>query len=587
MSLFAGIYAVQSGGRPVPPPADSVATIVRNISRAGDPVQEFSSDRFFLAKVDVGAFPAPAYHHLPGVHVAALAGQMLIDGPPGAADRQGELVAMSSRLDEANNDGLRRCRGSFALCHYTVASHRLLLATDKLGVRPVYYSAGPDHLYFANSLRVLEAIAGVPKRLDMQGLAEIVAFKYPLGNRTPYADVKILEAAEMLSCQDGAIAKEFYFRSDTLDPLSMTEDRLLDAAYDLFREAVARRCDPQRMVVSLLSGGLDSRCIVMMLKQLGADFTALTFEHGCIDDSLARGLAEAIGVRHRVVPGFGLGEMGWSSRIRNVRWEGEKQPPATPLVFSGDGGSVGVGYVYVEENDIRALREKGVDSLAEKFWQAARPSERFYDPGVYRKLSDALHDGIREEFRRIECADAGRAVHLFYMNNDQRRHLHPLFENVDEWRVEFLTPFFDGSFMDLILSAPVDLFPRHRFYHRWAERFPKGFMAVPWQTYHGHLPCPVKGDITGQTQWDRTRTTRWVRSLPSVRRTIAQGITAGFPSSIMRRGAVLLAAALHASFLRDYGHVFADLQVVGRYERMCSGVHVYPRGRQGRRASAP
>lgn len=575
MSLFAGIYSLQEDGGILPPPPDSVTAMTQMISRADDPVTTFASDRFFLAKVDINAFAAPGYHHAPGVHVAALAGHLLSRNEPGGT-RHKELARLSRDLRRGRRKALRKCQGSFALCYYDLTAHRLVLATDKLGIRPLYYCRTPAHLYFANSLRVLEFVGNVPKRLDMQGLAEMLAFKYPLGPRTPYADIGILESAGILSCDGRAVYIGQYFRWDSLQPLSMREEEILDTAYDLFRDAVAKRYEVGKTALSLLSGGLDSRCIVMMLNQLGADFRTLTFEHGCVDEELAKRFAKKAGIDQVLVAGLGQGEMEWASRIKDVKWADEM--PTEPLVFSGDGGSVGVGCEYVKAEDIRIVRQEGIDPLVHRLWEMRRPPKRFFKNAVYQHLIDALFEGIYEEFSQLACSDAGRTVHMFYMNNDQRRHLHPLFENVDLYRVEFLTPFFDAAFMELILSAPIDLFLKHGFYHKWVTRFPKVFMAVPWQTYRGHLPCPVKGNVAGPTQWERTRWARFTRSLSSLRRGVAEALTSRFPSSIMRRGPVLLAAVLHGTFLRYYGHVFANQRIVSTYERACNGVHVYPGG---------
>ena len=57
-----------------------------------------------------------------------------------------------------------------------------------------------------------------------------------------------------------------------------------------------------------------------------------------------------------------------------------------------------------------------------------------------------------------EIEEAGvrteRGYHLYLMNNDQRRHLHHHFENIDRYRAEFMMPFYDAEFVKLMLSVP-------------------------------------------------------------------------------------------------------------------------------------
>src|SRR5436189_143421 len=92
---------------------------------------------------------------------------------------------------------LAGARGAFCAVHYHPDAGRLTLVTDKLGVRPLYYWIGDDHVIFATALRVLEGLAEVPKQMDLRAVTEAACFRFPLGDRTPYQDVYALHAAEI------------------------------------------------------------------------------------------------------------------------------------------------------------------------------------------------------------------------------------------------------------------------------------------------------------------------------------------------------------------------------------------------------
>ena len=67
------------------------------------------------------------------------------------------------------------------------------------------------------------------------------------------------------------------------------------------------------------------------------------------------------------------------------------------------------------------------------------------------------------------------------------------------WKLEL--PFFDGEFLESILTSDVDAFLMHRFYNRWLAHFPKPTRAVAWQAYPGHEPGPLDAGADLRNQW--------------------------------------------------------------------------------------
>ena len=139
------------------------------------------------------------------------------------------------------------------------------------------------------ALRVLESMQQITKRIDVQGMAEQIGIGFPLADRTPYADIRVLEAGQDLVCENGHVRCSRYFHWDAIPPTQLTVDQLLDQAYEVFRAAVARRSADQPDAVATLSGGLDSRCIVTALHTLRKEIYALTwYAPGYVDGKLAQ-----------------------------------------------------------------------------------------------------------------------------------------------------------------------------------------------------------------------------------------------------------------------------------------------------------
>ena len=136
MTLFAGLYLPDSQEKIDPAKA---ALINREISRTKGEIDVFSNQRFHLVKYDCGAFKESGYHKRNDA-VSALAGEPYSCAiAKGKYSRFNDLKMISKELDKGNLDCLRSCNGTYSLCYYNSNEHSLILATDKLGVRPLYY----------------------------------------------------------------------------------------------------------------------------------------------------------------------------------------------------------------------------------------------------------------------------------------------------------------------------------------------------------------------------------------------------------------------------------------------------------------
>lgn len=578
MSLFAGIYSLKQGQDGVPPKENACRSLVRSISRTGDRVEEYCGKRFFLAKVDIGAFAERAFWRSDHGMLAALAGHpYLARSEQAGQSRTQQLKEICGAASEEDGSVFRQCNGSFAFCSYDERRGRLTLATDRLGVRPLYYHIDNNYLYFATSLRVLESLSAVRKEMDIEAVAQMTAFGYALGNRTPFRHVKILEDGQLLRAAEHGVHVSEYSRLDSVPEFRGSENDLHKLLYETFKQAVNIRNGQRDVAFSLLSGGLDSRCIVTALRELGKQVCTLTFKPPILDAEIAKAYADALGNLHQEQPlQPGEGEMELALKIKDVEWPAASVSGPPQLIFSGDGGSVGVGFVYLEEELVQLARRGRTRPVAERLAGSKLP-KRFFKHGLAEELQAVLVNSVELEVARNCCEDHGRNLHLFFMRNDQRRHLHALFENIDEYRIEFLTPFFHGELLDLLVSGPTDRFLRHAFYHRWLEQFPKVVFSVPWQTYPGHLPCPVPNQFNERKQWDKTRRERFAAKRGVFRRCFRHVLGSGFPASIINRPMVFAALLAHGIRLRDFSYVFSACNEFARISRQCGGQVHWPR----------
>jgi asparagine synthase (glutamine-hydrolysing) len=197
----------------------------------------------------------------------------------------------------------RHLNGMFAIALLDRVRHRLVLARDHVGVKPLYYRLGPEGLIFGSEIKVLLASGRVARRLDVDGLAQFLSWEYVPGAGTMLREVRRLEPARTLELElkSGATTVRRFWH-----PLSGGPDNTArtDAEWEEETDAVIRRCVRNQLVADVplgafLSGGVDSSLVVAAMGK------AETFSIGFDDPSYnetqwSRRVADHLGVRHQV-----------------------------------------------------------------------------------------------------------------------------------------------------------------------------------------------------------------------------------------------------------------------------------------------
>lgn len=589
MTLFAGIFKRTNDGAL---PQDACDALRRVVSR--DPQQErsvFADERCFFVKVDIGAYGAPGLRVDEKGAISMLAGEPLLrldEDDDQWRSRAEDLELLHEDWLRGSQEILKRARGAFCAAHYQPERGELSLIADKLCVRPLYYWADDRYVVFATALRILESLDLVPKEMDVRAVTELVGFTFPLGPRTPYRNVSLLRAAEVVQFSACSQSHQQYWRWDDIAPSARPEEELAREAYKRFTRGVARRIGHDRATFAFLSGGLDSRSVVGALHELGLRLHTFNFSPaGSQDQIFGAEFAKKIGTVHGQAPRKDEGGPAWSQMLMDA-WsapesrQGQEEPAERPLLgWSGDGGSVGLGHVYLSREIVDLMRRGERDAAIEAYLRQERASVpvRFFKEDVAAALSDVLHRGIGEELDDIHCLDAGRSFHLFLMLNDQRRHLSRHFENIDLHHLELHLPFYDSDFLSLILSVPVELCLEHKFYSKFLVCFPPAVTSVPWQAYPGHEPCPLPVPQELGYQWSENPDAG--RAATEKRR--ASNKQAGellsahdFPGKIIDKGKFRLAALFHRAGVRDLTHVIESVQTYHRYWTLCGERHHLP-----------
>ncbi|AWG21567.1 asparagine synthase (glutamine-hydrolyzing) [Flavobacterium faecale] len=161
---------------------------------------------------------------------------------------------------------LPKLNGMFAFVIWDTVEKKLTLVRDRMGVKPLYYAFHNESFYFASEQKALFT-AGIPLKIDSDGLEEYIFNRFVAGENTLYQNIKeVLPGHVMTIAQSGKVTHEKWWDLTTAiqnqpiikDPISWFKET--------FDDSVRLRMVSDIPVGVLLSGGLDSSSTLASLK---------------------------------------------------------------------------------------------------------------------------------------------------------------------------------------------------------------------------------------------------------------------------------------------------------------------------------
>jgi asparagine synthase (glutamine-hydrolysing) len=173
-------------------------------------------------------------------------------------------------------DVVHRLDGMFAFGLWDQARARLLLARDRVGKKPLYWSAAGGAIRFASNIAALHA-SGLPLRVNLAALPYYLAYGFVPPPLTPYEDVLQLPPASRLVVEHGSLRPVESWWQPCFGERAATDPRAADTfGFDdaaeqvrrLVTRAVERRLEADVPLGAFLSGGIDSSIVVGLMARL-------------------------------------------------------------------------------------------------------------------------------------------------------------------------------------------------------------------------------------------------------------------------------------------------------------------------------
>lgn len=179
-----------------------------------------------------------------------------------------------------------RLRGMFGVALWTESTRRLVLARDRMGIKPLYIARRGEDLYFGSELKAILAHPEIPRQLSLAGLDCYLSLNYVPCPWTLVEGIEKLPPGCWLEWRDGAIRSGSYWQLPSPEPRKISMESALEELDALLKQSVKEHLLSDVPLGVWLSGGMDSSTILhyaaqacpSRLKTLSVSFAGRTFD---------------------------------------------------------------------------------------------------------------------------------------------------------------------------------------------------------------------------------------------------------------------------------------------------------------------
>jgi asparagine synthase (glutamine-hydrolysing) len=288
-----------------------------------------------------------------------------------------------------------RLRGMFAFAIWDAPKRRLLLARDRLGIKPLYWSRSGSRLIFASEMKSLLESGQVAPRANESALSELLSTRSLAGTRTMFDGIFKLMPGHVLTFEDGNITTRKYWDipvdlDDT--PRSRADDVRRFRA--LLEESVRLRLMADVPLGVFLSGGIDSSVIAALMARM-IDRPLQTFSVAFADRAYneleyAREVSRAIGAdAHEIV----IDDRDFFTALPRLLWHEDEpiaHPSSVPLYFVSSLAREHVKVVLTGEGSDELLAGYGRYPRALFNWRAGSIYSRTIPAAIRSRIAASL-----------------------------------------------------------------------------------------------------------------------------------------------------------------------------------------------------
>lgn len=204
---------------------------------------------------------------------------------------------------EWDTDCFARLRGMFGIALWTTSTRRLVLARDRMGIKPLYIARRGQDVFFGSELKAIFVHPEIDRQLSLNGLDCYLALNYVPSPWTLVEGIEKLPPATWFEWKDGATRLQAYWRLPVPSPREWTLPDACDTLDSLLRQSIREHLVSDVPLGMWLSGGVDSSTILhyaatesrSRLKTFSISFRGRSFD----ETSYIQQIVERYGTDHQ------------------------------------------------------------------------------------------------------------------------------------------------------------------------------------------------------------------------------------------------------------------------------------------------
>ena len=169
--------------------------------------------------------------------------------------------------EEWGEGAFSRLRGMFGIALWDTRDGSLLLARDRVGIKPLHFAVAGGRLYFGSEIKSILAADAVQPALDFQALDHYLSFLYTPRDASIFAGIRKLPPGHFLRWRNGRLDIRRYWELPAEEHAPASEEEAVEALRGVLRDAVRSHLMSEVPLGAFLSGGVDSSLVVGLMAE--------------------------------------------------------------------------------------------------------------------------------------------------------------------------------------------------------------------------------------------------------------------------------------------------------------------------------
>ena len=179
-----------------------------------------------------------------------------------------DTEAIVHAYEEWGIDAIGKLRGMFGLALWDRRTRAMLVARDRVGIKPMHYAVAGGRLYFGSEIKSLLCAPDLPRDVNSDALDHYLSFLYAPRDASFFARIRKLPPGHVLTWREGRLTTAPYWRPGAVESFAGTEADAADELKRVLMDAVRLHLISDVPLGAFLSGGIDSSLVVALMSRV-------------------------------------------------------------------------------------------------------------------------------------------------------------------------------------------------------------------------------------------------------------------------------------------------------------------------------